>query len=68
MLVGLKRYSLLLGLTILITLFLSFGQATAQEIPRIEVLSITLDKESYQAGEDVSLHALVRNASPRETL
>ncbi len=68
MLVGLKRYSLLLGLTILITLFLSFGQATAQAIPRIEVLSVTLDKESYQAGEDVSLHALVRNASPRETL
>lgn len=68
MLVGFKRYSLLVGLGILVALFLGFGQATAQENLRIEIISITLDKESYQAGEEVSIHAFVRNASPRETL
>ncbi len=68
MLVGFKRYSLLVGLTILVALSLGFGQASAQEIPKIEILSLTLDKQSYQAGEEVSIHAVVRNASPRETL
>lgn len=66
--VGFRRYSLAIVITFIIGLFFGLGQAAGQAIPNIEIISITLDREVYQAGEDVSIHAFVRNASPRETL